>query len=373
MTGALIAARRDRRGRELRDLAEPHARAADPLRSDDRAVACAASAAPWRALWAWRCAARSRSGVRMSREQRRRWWTCARAAGRRRLAHRRWRWCLLAAVLPALVSSEYVLLAASMIVTMLLGVSFNLLFGYAGMFSFGQSAFYGLGAYATVLRAQQQWRGLLFRAARAGSCAAALVAAVSGAVLVQARADRVHHAHVRARGPVRIRGQPCAHADRRGQRHRSRACPNSLNVIVGVNRVYYAILVVAVVVLAGAFAFVRRRTGLHAAGRFAKTRCARVRWASRSIGAGWACSRLPAPWRRPAAVLSVLSAQIVYPSVFAWQISANALDRDSARRRRPVLGAGARGGLAWADRLLCGAPDDQHLADRRRGPAWRSC
>ena len=38
---------------------------------------------------------------------------------------------LLGAVLPALVSSEYVLLGASMIVTMLLGVSFNLLFGYA--------------------------------------------------------------------------------------------------------------------------------------------------------------------------------------------------------------------------------------------------
>ena len=50
---------------------------------------------------------------------------------------------LIAVVLPVLVSSEYVLLAASMIVTMLLGVSFNLLFGYAGMFSFGQSTFYG--------------------------------------------------------------------------------------------------------------------------------------------------------------------------------------------------------------------------------------
>jgi branched-chain amino acid transport system permease protein len=91
---------------------------------------------------------------------------------------------LIAAVLPAFVSTEYVLLAASMIVTMLLGVSFNLLFGYAGMFSFGQATFYGLGAYVTVLVLNNSGVGF-YVALLAGICAAALVAAVSGTILVR--------------------------------------------------------------------------------------------------------------------------------------------------------------------------------------------
>jgi branched-chain amino acid transport system permease protein len=229
---------------------------------------------------------------------------------------------VLAFVLPALVSSEYVLLAASMIVTMLLGVSFNLLFGYAGMFSFGQSTFYGLGAYVTVLVLNNSGVGF-YVALLAGICAAALVAAVSGTVLVRlepiafimltfALADlfefAANHAHTLTGGDSGIIA----------------SLPGSLNVIVGVDRVYYVILAVAVAVLGCAFVFVRSKMGLLLRG----IREDALR--ARSLGIAVDRRRLGV-FTIAAAVagagggLSVLSTQIVYPSVFAWQVSANAL------------------------------------------------
>ena len=55
----------------------------------------------------------------------------------------------LFAVLPFLVTSEYQLKLANKIMTFsLFAISFNLLYGYTGMLSFGQAAFYGLGGYA---------------------------------------------------------------------------------------------------------------------------------------------------------------------------------------------------------------------------------
>ncbi len=91
---------------------------------------------------------------------------------------------VLAALLPAVASSEYVLLAASMVVTALVAVSFNLLFGYAGMFSFGQAAFYGLGAYGTALSMGEASVG--FYLALAGAVLVAVaVAGASGMVLVR--------------------------------------------------------------------------------------------------------------------------------------------------------------------------------------------
>jgi branched-chain amino acid transport system permease protein len=229
---------------------------------------------------------------------------------------------LLAAVLPALVSSEYVLLGASMIVTMLLGVSFNLLFGYAGMFSFGQSAFYGLGAYTTVLVVNNSGVGF-YVALLAGVCAAALVAAVSGVVLVRlepiafimltfALADlfefAANHAHT-------LTG---------GDSGTIASLPNSLNVIVGVDRVYYVILAVAVVVLAIAFVFVKADTGLMLRGireDALRARTLGIAVDRRRLGVFALSGGVAAA----GGGLSVLSAQIVYPSVFAWQVSANAL------------------------------------------------
>jgi branched-chain amino acid transport system permease protein len=228
---------------------------------------------------------------------------------------------LVAAALPILVSTEYVLLGASMIVTMLVGVSFNLLFGYAGMFSFGQAAFYGIGAYLTVLLVND---GADFYVALAvGVGAAAIVAALSGAVLVKlepiafimltfALADLFEFAAAHARG---LTG---------GDSGTIAKLPDSLNVIVRVDRVYYVILGVAVAVLAVAFAFVKASTGLALRG----IREDALR--ARTLGIAVDLRRLGV-FTLSAAVaaagggLSVLSAQIVYPSVFAWQVSANAL------------------------------------------------
>jgi branched-chain amino acid transport system permease protein len=228
----------------------------------------------------------------------------------------------LAAALPALVSSEYVLLGAGTLVLMLLGVSFNLLFGYAGMFSFGQSAFYGVGAYATVLLINDA--GFDFYVALvAGVAAAALLAAVSGAALVRfepiafimltfALADLLEFGAAHARG---LTG---------GDSGTIAELPSSLNVTVSVNHVYYAILAVTAFVLVGAYAFVRSRAGLMLrAIREDPLRAATLGIAveRRRLGVFALAGAVAAA----GGGLSVLSAQIVYPSVFAWQVSASAL------------------------------------------------
>jgi branched-chain amino acid transport system permease protein len=228
----------------------------------------------------------------------------------------------LATALPALVSTEYVLLGASTLVLMLLGVSFNLLFGYAGMFSFGQSAFYGVGAYATVLLVNKA--GFDFYVALvAGIAAATLLASLGGAVLVRLE-------------PIAFIMLTFALADllEFGASHASNLTggdsgaiaelPGTLNVTVGVNRVYYAILAVAAVVLLVAFAFVRSRAGL----MLRAIREDPLRAATLGISVErrrLAVFALAGAVAAVAGGLSVLSEQIVYPSVFAWQLSASAL------------------------------------------------
>jgi branched-chain amino acid transport system permease protein len=229
---------------------------------------------------------------------------------------------IVAVALPALVSTEYVLLGASMIVTMLVGLSFNLLFGYAGMFSFGQATFYGLGAYVTVLLVNNAGVGF-YVALIAGILAAVLVAGVSGAVLVRlepiafimltfALADLFEFAASHARGLTD------------GDSGKIVNLPASLNIVVGVDRVYYVILGVTAVVLVVAFVFVKSSAGLVLRG----IREDALR--ARTLGIAVDRRRLVV-FMLAAAVaaagggLSVLSAQIVYPSVFAWQVSANAL------------------------------------------------
>ncbi len=228
----------------------------------------------------------------------------------------------LAAALPALVSTEYVLLGAGVLVTMLIGVSFNLLFGYAGMFSFGQSAFYGVGAYATVLLVNEAGLGF-WVALPAAVVAAALLAGAGGAVLVRlepiafimltfALADLLEFGAAHARSLTG--GDSGAIAN----------LPSSLNETVGARGVYYAILAVVAVVLVAVFAFVRSRAGLVLRG----IREDDLR--AETLGIAVARRRLGAFVLAGAVAgagggLAVLSSQIVYPSVFAWQLSATAL------------------------------------------------
>ncbi len=62
-----------------------------------------------------------------------------------------WGWIIfiiLFAAFPFFATSEYQVKLANKILTFsLFAVSFNLLYGYTGMLSFGQAAFYGLGGY----------------------------------------------------------------------------------------------------------------------------------------------------------------------------------------------------------------------------------
>ena len=61
----------------------------------------------------------------------------------------------------------------------MLGIAWNIMGGYAGMYSFGQVAFFGIGAYTSsyllIAHGVNPWIGLV-----AGGCAAALVAAAIG-------------------------------------------------------------------------------------------------------------------------------------------------------------------------------------------------
>jgi len=66
-------------------------------------------------------------------------------------------WPLLAAVLialaalPWIVSYFYIFIVTEILILGLFAASFNLIFGYTGMLSFGHAAFFGVGAYATAL------------------------------------------------------------------------------------------------------------------------------------------------------------------------------------------------------------------------------
>jgi branched-chain amino acid transport system permease protein len=228
----------------------------------------------------------------------------------------------LAALLPAVASSEYVLLAASMIVTALVAVSFNLLFGYTGMFSFGQAAFYGLGAYATALAINEAGLGF-YLALAAAAVVAVVVAAASGAVLV--RMEPVAFVMLTfALGALLEFAAEHSPKLTGGDSGLIASLPRGLNVVVDVNGVYYSMLGVAVVVLVGVFVFVRSRSGLILRGireDALRARTLGVAVERRKLGV----FALAAGVAAVGGGLSVLSTQIVYPDVFNWKISANAL------------------------------------------------
>jgi branched-chain amino acid transport system permease protein len=64
----------------------------------------------------------------------------------------RWRWVeilfWLGALLPFVVTPDYLILASQIAITALFALSLDLILGYAGIVSLGHAAFFGLGAYA---------------------------------------------------------------------------------------------------------------------------------------------------------------------------------------------------------------------------------
>jgi branched-chain amino acid transport system permease protein len=230
---------------------------------------------------------------------------------------------VLAALLPAVVSSEYVLLAASMIVTALVGVSFNLLFGYTGMFSFGQAAFYGLGAYATAL-AMNEASLSFYLALGAAVLVAVALAAASGAVLVRMEPVAFVMLTFALSALLEFAAEHTPKLAGGDNGLIATSLPPGLNVVLDVNGAYYAMLGVAAATLAGVFAFVRSRMGLMLRGIREdplRARTLGVEVERRKLGV----FALAAAVAAVGGGLSVLSTQIVYPDVFDWKISANAL------------------------------------------------
>ncbi|NYT39045.1 branched-chain amino acid ABC transporter permease [Allopusillimonas soli] len=85
---------------------------------------------------------------------------------------------LLLAALPWIAPYFYIFIATEILILGLFAASFNLIFGYTGMLSFGHAAFFGAGAYATAMLLQsQQWPllGCLLAAIVAGALLALLI------------------------------------------------------------------------------------------------------------------------------------------------------------------------------------------------------
>ncbi|HEX7386370.1 MAG TPA: branched-chain amino acid ABC transporter permease [Castellaniella sp.] len=80
----------------------------------------------------------------------------------------------LLVALPWIAPFFYIFIATQILILGLFAASFNLIFGYTGMLSFGHAAFYGIGAYATALLLQSLHWPLL---------ACLLVSFLAGAVL----------------------------------------------------------------------------------------------------------------------------------------------------------------------------------------------
>jgi branched-chain amino acid transport system permease protein len=100
----------------------------------------------------------------------------------RTLWRSRWLWAglvVLALVLyPQFVSRYYIVLSTEVVILALLATSYNLIFGYAGMVSFGHAAFFGLGAYAMAILTKDYGNPMIV-----GLLIAPLVAAIFALVI----------------------------------------------------------------------------------------------------------------------------------------------------------------------------------------------
>ena len=94
---------------------------------------------------------------------------------------------------PLILPIYWVMILTEILIMGLLAMSFNLLFGYTGLLSFGQAGFFGVGAYATALFLSKGGSSLLV-GLLAALGASALVAAVVGYLCV--RRDEIYFAMI---------------------------------------------------------------------------------------------------------------------------------------------------------------------------------
>ena len=84
----------------------------------------------------------------------------------------------LCALLPFVVTPDYLSLASQIAITALFALSLDLILGYAGIVSLGHAAFFGVGAYAAGLLAKHYWSEPL-----AGLVLAGIISGIAGYAL----------------------------------------------------------------------------------------------------------------------------------------------------------------------------------------------
>jgi len=99
--------------------------------------------------------------------------------------------CLFVA--PLVMPIYWVMVLSEILILGLMAISFNLLFGYTGLLSFGQGAFFGLGAYTAALMLQNGYNNL-FLILLAGMFVAFLASIVVGFLSV--RLDEIYFAMI---------------------------------------------------------------------------------------------------------------------------------------------------------------------------------
>ncbi|MBW2690115.1 MAG: branched-chain amino acid ABC transporter permease, partial [Deltaproteobacteria bacterium] len=96
-------------------------------------------------------------------------------------------------VAPLVMPIYWVMVLSEILILGLMAISFNLLFGYTGLLSFGQGAFFGLGAYTAALMLQNGYNNL-FLILLAGMFVAFLASIVVGFLSV--RLDEIYFAMI---------------------------------------------------------------------------------------------------------------------------------------------------------------------------------
>jgi branched-chain amino acid transport system permease protein len=93
---------------------------------------------------------------------------------------------LVLAFMPRLVSEFHLNLVILMLIYSLVAIGFNMLFGQGGLLSFGHAAYFGIGAYTTIL-VYKHWGFSLFSGILAGGVCGALLGVLFGVFLAQLR------------------------------------------------------------------------------------------------------------------------------------------------------------------------------------------
>ena len=93
---------------------------------------------------------------------------------------------LVLAFMPRLVSEFHLNLVILMLIYSLVAIGYNMLFGQGGLLSFGHAAYFGIGAYTTIL-VYKHWGFSLFSGILAGGVCGALLGVLFGVFLAQLR------------------------------------------------------------------------------------------------------------------------------------------------------------------------------------------